>query len=182
MLITEYKRESGQDFPVQIFASDIDAETIARARQCRYPKSIADSVSAERLKLFFKKEGEYYRVSKQIRSMVVFAVQNAIKDPPFSKLDLITCRNLMIYLEPELQKKLLLLFHYSLNPEGFLLLGSAESVGELAHLYQPYNQLQKIFRRIEGPAPCWPLFKVSSSAGPASGPGIPGPRGRKRSR
>jgi len=147
MLIVEYKRETGRNFPVRIFASDIDAEAIAKARLCRYPKSIDACVSAGRLKQFFRKEGDGYRICKEIRGMVVFAVQSVVKDPPFSKLDLISCRNLMIYLEPELQKKILLLFHYALNPDGILLQGSAESAGEVANLFHPWEKKQKIFQR-----------------------------------
>ena len=176
MLIAEYQRESGQNFPVQIFASDIDREAIAKARRCRYPRSIAESIGAERLKLFFRKEGDGYRLSKRIRGMVVFAVQNVIKDPPFSKIDLISCRNLLIYLEPELQKKVLLLFHYALSPDGLLLLGSAESVGELTNLLQPWDKKQKIFRRGEGPSPCWPLVNFPTGTGPLSWSGSPSPK------
>lgn len=171
MLIAEYKRESGREFPVQIFASDIDSEAITRARRCRYPRGIADHVSPERLKLFFRKEGDGYRVSKEIRNMVVFAVQSVIRDPPFSKLDLISCRNLLIYLDSELQKKIILLFHYALNPDGFLLLGSAESVGEFTGLFYPRDKKQKIYRRIENQSPRRPMLHNPTCASPASWPG-----------
>ena len=150
MLIQEYKLETQKIFPVQIFASDIDKEAIDKARQGLYPVNIEADVSAERRKRFFKKEGEHYRINKEIREMVTFAEQSVIKDPPFSRLALISCRNMMIYLEPELQKKVLLLFHYALSPDGLLLLGTAESVGEFTDLFHPYEKKQKIFRRMEG--------------------------------
>ena len=160
MLIQEYKLETKQNFPVQIFASDIDSEAIDKARQGLYPMNIEADVSAERRKRFFKKEGEHYRINKEIRDMVTFAVQSVIKDPPFSKLDLISCRNLLIYLEPELQKKVFLLFHYALNPDGLLLLGTAESVGELTDLFHPFEKKQKIFRHIQQPEPRRVLFDI----------------------
>ena len=102
-----------------------------------YPANIAGDVSAERLRRFFVQEEHGYRVGKEIREMVVFAPQNVIMDPPFTKLDILSCRNLLIYLEPELQKKLLPLFHYSLNPGGILFLGSAETVGAVRRPLRP---------------------------------------------
>src|SRR5690606_38732572 len=102
----------------QLFATDINPEAIEQARQGRYSLNIAADVSPERLQRFFIQEEESYQVGEQIRGMVVFAVQSVIKDPPFSKVDLISCRNLLIYLEPTLQKKVMSLFHYALNPGG----------------------------------------------------------------
>ncbi len=106
------------NFRLQIFATDLDRDAIDKARQGFYPANIAADVSAERLRRFFIKEENGYRVGKEIREMVTFATQNVIMDPPFTKLDILICRNLLIYLTPELQKKLLPLFHYSLNPGG----------------------------------------------------------------
>jgi two-component system CheB/CheR fusion protein len=114
---------------LQIFATDLDRDAIEKARQGVYPDNIAADVSPERLRRFFVQEERGYRVGKEIREMVVFAPQNIIMDPPFTKLDLLSCRNLLIYLSSELQKKLIPLFHYSLNPGGVLFLGSAETVG-----------------------------------------------------
>ncbi|HLO25695.1 MAG TPA: chemotaxis protein CheB, partial [Geobacteraceae bacterium] len=113
-------------FTLQIFATDLDRDAIDKARQGFYPANIAADVSAERLRRFFIKEENGYRVGKEIREIVTFATQNLIMDPPFTKLDILICRNLLIYLTPELQKKLLPLFHYSLNPDGILFLGSSE--------------------------------------------------------
>ena len=124
-------------YSLQIFATDLDKDAIDKARQGVYPANIAGDVSAERLRRFFVKEEHGYQVGKEIREMVIFAPQNLIMDPPFTKLDILSCRNLLIYLAPELQKKLLPLFHYSLNPGGILFLGSAETVGALHRPVRP---------------------------------------------
>jgi two-component system, chemotaxis family, CheB/CheR fusion protein len=114
--------------PVQIFATDLDFEAIAAARRGFYSDGSLENVSAERLQRFFQQVEDGYQVRKKIRDMVVFSPQNLISDPPFSKIDLLCCRNLLIYLEQELQNQLFLQFHYSLNPEGFLFLGNSESI------------------------------------------------------
>lgn len=132
---------------LQIFATDLDPDAIARARQGVYPPNVASDVSAERLKRFFVEDDNGYRVGKEIREMVVFAPQNAIMDPPFTRLDILTCRNLLIYLGPELQKKLLPLFHYSLKPSGILMLGSAESLGGYGDHFAPIDAKARLFRR-----------------------------------
>lgn len=132
---------------LQIFATDLDPDAIAKARRASYPANIVADVSAERLKRFFVEEGEGYRVGKEIRETVVFATQNAIMDPPFTNLDILTCRNLLIYLGPELQKRLLPLFHYSLKPGGILMLGSAESIGNNTELFEPIEATARLFRR-----------------------------------
>jgi excisionase family DNA binding protein len=137
-------------FSVQIFATDLDGDAIAKARQGVYPQNIAGDVSAERLRRFFVKNEHAYRVSQEIREMVVFATQNIIMDPPFTKLDILSCRNLLIYLSPDLQKKLLPLFHYSLNPGGILFLGSAESLGDSAALFAPKGGKTRTYRRLDG--------------------------------
>jgi len=136
---------------LQIFATDLDTNAINSARRACYPANIAADVSAERLKRFFVEEGKGYRVAKEIREMVVFATQNAIMDPPFTHLDIITCRNLMIYLGPELQKKLIPLFHYSLKAGGILMLGSAESVGNFTDLFETLDNSARIFQRGSSP-------------------------------
>jgi chemotaxis methyl-accepting protein methylase len=137
---------------LQIFATDLDPDAIDRARQGLYPASIANEVSSERLTRFFTvEEGGSYRISKEIRQMVVFAQQNVIMDPPFTKLDILTCRNLLIYLGQDLQRKLLPLFHYSLKPGGILCLGSAESIGNFGDLFSPLNSQTRIYRRQQIP-------------------------------
>jgi len=147
IMFTEAMEMLKKHFDIQIFATDIDAESIERARGAAYPESIAADVSDERLKHFFKKEENTYRLKKQIRDMVVFAVQNLIKDPPFSKLDLVSCRNLLIYMDAELQKKIIPLFHYTLNKDGFMFLGSSESIGGFADLFASVDAKWKIFKR-----------------------------------
>ncbi|ACM22127.1 protein glutamate methylesterase CheB and methyltransferase CheR [Geotalea daltonii FRC-32] len=149
-------------FTLQIFATDLDPDAIDKARQGLYPANIAADISPERLHRFFIKEENGYRVGKEIREMVTFATQNVIMDPPFTKLDILICRNLLIYLTPELQKKLMPLFHYSLNPGGVLFLGSAETAGTFAELFAPLNIKSRLFRRRESVSPCEPLaFPVS---------------------
>ena len=117
------------------------------ARAAIYPASIAGDVSAERLKRWFSKEENQYRIKKSIREMVVFAEQSIIKDPPFTKLDLLCCRNLLIYLGPELQKRLIAIFHYSLKPGGILFLGSSEAIGQAHDLFTSLDKKWKIYRR-----------------------------------
>ena len=136
----------------QIFATDIDKEAVDRARQGLYLPTITNDVSPERLHRFFVKDDHGYRVSKQIREMIVFAPQNLIMDPPFTKLDLLCCRNLLIYFTGELQKKLLPLFHYTLNPGGALFLGSSETIGGFQDLFNVIDTKWKIFQRREAPA------------------------------
>ena len=138
-----------QNFTLQIFATDLDRHAVDRARQGLYRESIAADVSPAQLDRFFHKEMQGYRVAKSIREMVIFAPQNLIMDPPFTKLDLLTCRNLLIYFEPALQKKLLPLFHFSLNPGGVLLLGSAESVAGFTDLFTSFPGKSRLFLRRE---------------------------------
>ena len=134
---------------LQIFATDLDRDAIDIARLGVYPANIAADVSPERLKRYFVKEDNRFRISKEIREMVTFATQNIIMDPPFTKLDILICRNLLIYLTPELQKKLLPLFHYSLNPGGALFLGSAETISTFTDLFKPLDLKNRLFRRNE---------------------------------
>jgi two-component system CheB/CheR fusion protein len=136
---------------VQIFATDIDSNAIATARAGIYPASIAADLSPERLARFFIAEpgGNAYRIHKGIRDMLVFSEHSLIKDPPFSKLDLISCRNLLIYLDGDLQKKLIPMFHYALNSGGYLFLGNSETVGEFLDLFVPRDRKQKLYQRRE---------------------------------
>lgn len=146
---------------VQIFATDIDSESIERARAGVFPENIAADVSAERLAQFFRKEEHHYSINKQIRDMIVFAKQDVIKDPPFSRLDLISCRNLLIYFDSELQKTIFPLFYYALHPGGYLLLGSSESVGEFSEQFTVMNKKWKIYQRgsDKGKRPMLPEYK-----------------------
>jgi chemotaxis methyl-accepting protein methylase len=144
-------------FKLQIFATDLDRDAIDKCRQGVYPANIAADVSPERLRRFFVQDGNGYRVGKEIREMVTFATQNLIMDPPFTKLEVLICRNLLIYLTPELQQKLLPLFHYSLNPGGVLFLGSAETVSAFTYLFAPLNIKARLFRRRESVLPAEPM-------------------------
>jgi two-component system CheB/CheR fusion protein len=137
---------------LQVFATDLDREAIEVARQGVYPANIATDVSPERLRRFFVQDDRGFRVNKDIREMVVFAPQNIIMDPPFTKLDVLSCRNLLIYLSPELQKKLIPLFHYALNPGGVLFLGSAETVGGFTSLFGQLDGKTRVYRRLDGAA------------------------------
>ena len=149
ILLVERIEAIKASFTVQLFATDIDSQAIATARAGRYPASIAADLSPERLARFFTAEadGGGYRIHKNIRDLLVFSEQDVIKDPPFSKLDLISCRNLLIYLGAELQKKLIPLFHFALKPDGWLFLGTSEGVGEHEALFRVLVRKAKIFQR-----------------------------------
>ncbi|MBN1590478.1 MAG: PAS domain-containing protein [Pirellulales bacterium] len=137
-----------RQFHAQVFATDIDKDAVDVARAGLYPESILDDVGHERIRRYFTKEDEgHYRVKKSIREMLVFASQDVIKDPPFTKLDLICCRNLLIYLRLELQQKLLPLFHYGLKRDGILFLGSSETIGRMTDLFSVANRKWRLFRR-----------------------------------
>jgi len=137
-----------KDFSVQIFATDLDSEAIDKAREGVFSLNIAKDMSSERLNRYFIEGNRGYQIVKDIRDMVIFAQQNMIKDPPFTKVDIMICRNLLIYLTPEIQKKLIPLFHYSLNSGGFLFLGSAESVGNFTDLFKPLDLKSRIYQRL----------------------------------
>jgi len=133
---------------IQIFGTDInDPVSIEVARAGLYLRNIEAEVSPRRLRRFFTREQAGYRISKQIRELCVFARQNVAADPPFSQLDLISCRNLLIYLSAPLQKRVLPTFHYALNPGGFLVLGTSETVGRFTDLFELINQKCAIYRR-----------------------------------
>lgn len=138
-----------QDFYMQIFATDLDRDAIDKAREGIFPANIAEDISSERLNRYFVKVDRGYQVVKIIRDMVIFAQQNMIKDPPFTKIDILICRNLLIYLTPDLQKKLMPLFHYSLNPGGFLFLGSAEAVGNFTDLFKQLDRKSRLYQRLQ---------------------------------
>lgn len=140
-----------QQINLQLFGTDIDPHAIDKAREGIFPANIAADISQNRLKRFFIKEGAFYRIRKEIRDCVVFSVQDIIRDPPFSKLNLLCCRNLLIYLETEAQKKLIPLFHYTLAPDGVLVLGSSETIGGFNQLFDILDKKWKIYRRLEVP-------------------------------
>lgn len=134
---------------LQIFATDLDADAIDKARAGMFSENIAADVSPERLERFFVKIDTGYQIAKTIREMLIFAPQNCIMDPPFTKLDLLSCRNMLIYFAPELQRKLIPLFHYSLNPGGCLVLGNSESIGSFTHLFRTIDTKARLYRRHE---------------------------------
>jgi len=140
--------KTSKDFSVQIFATDLDIEAIDKAREGIFSVNIAKDMSSQRLNKYFVKVDRGYMVTKEIRDIVIFAQQNMIKDPPFTKIDIMICRNLLIYLTTEIQKKLIPLFHYSLNSGGFLFLGSAESVGNFTDLFKPLDLKSRIYQRL----------------------------------
>ncbi len=147
ILFDEQMQRLGKYYDVQVFATDIDAHAIATARQGYYPANIVADVSPERLKRFFREEDNGYRVKKHIRDMVVFAEQDLIRDPPFSHLDLISCRNVLIYMNRELQRRVLPLFHYALRKAGLLFLGTSESVGHFKNLFKGLDRPAGLYRR-----------------------------------
>lgn len=162
IVFQEYIENLKRDFKIQIFATDIDDVAIEKARKGLYPSSIGEAVSPERLSRFFQQEDGSYRAKKGLRDMVVFAEQNVIQDPPFSKLDLVSCRNLLIYMRPELQKRIIPLFHYALNPGGFLFLGSSETIGEFVDLFEAVDRRWKLYRRKDALSPTPILSDLSA--------------------
>lgn len=163
--LLEYLGDTASNVAIQIFATDIDDEALEKARNGIYPLAIEQDVSQERLLRYFVKMEAGYQISKHIRDMCLFARQNVIKDPPFSKLDLVSCRNLLIYLGPLLQKKVLSLFHYALKPTGFVLLGTAETIGEFADLYRLVDQKCKIYGKKSIATPLQMDFSMPPVAG-----------------
>ena len=145
--LIEFLMHQGMNIPIQIFATDVNEIAIEKARSGIYkPNQVAD-ISPERLQRFFVPIENGYQISKLIREMCVFAKQNLISDPPFSRLDLISCRNVLIYLASPVQKKIVPIFHYSLKPTGFLMLGTSESVGDFAELFAVVDKKYKIYAR-----------------------------------
>jgi two-component system, chemotaxis family, CheB/CheR fusion protein len=143
---------------VQIFGTDLSEVAIQKARSGLYTDSITDEVSPERLQRFFGKLGEHCQISKTIRDLCVFARQDVTRDPPFSRVDLVSCRNLLIYLDHTLQERIISLFHYSLNPDGFLVLGPSETIGRSSELFRLIDGRHKIYRRQPSPARVVPEF------------------------
>jgi two-component system CheB/CheR fusion protein len=161
MIFRECFDVARHQFRVQIYSTDIDDDAIAVARGGVYPSNIAIDVTAERLRRFFTKEETGFRIKKEIREMVVFAVQDMIKDPPFTRLDLLSCRNLLIYFEPELQNRLIPSFHYSLKSGGILFLSPSESIGRFTDLFTPVSRK-------------WKIYSTRQSLSPVRTAGIPG--------
>jgi two-component system, chemotaxis family, CheB/CheR fusion protein len=147
ILMAEHAARIAESPKIQIFASDIDDRAILLAREARYPETITLDVSPTRVRQFFAKEGDHYQIKKQIRETVLFATHNVLRDPPFSKLDLVSCRNLLIYLNHDMQEQILEIFHFALKQEGFLFLGGSESAENLPSLYTPVDKKHRLYRR-----------------------------------
>jgi two-component system CheB/CheR fusion protein len=173
ILLHEQIRKAERTHLVQIFATDLDERAIDVARAGLYPEGISADMSPERLKAFFSREDGAYRIHKSIRDSIVFAPQNVISDPPFTRLDLIVCRNVLIYLDVGAQQTVLPNFHYALLPGGVLFLGSAESVGEAGELFEVINAKHKILRRKEVAKPAHPVLPGATRRRSAAGGGEP---------
>lgn len=150
MAFAEYTEAAGSDIPMQLFATDLNSTAVAKARTAFYPTSIEEHVSPERLQRFFTKEADGYRIAKEIRERCIFSRHNVLGDPPFSRVDLISCRNLLIYMEPVLQQQIMALLHYALKPGGHLWLGRSETAGASRALFDVEDQRNKIFVRRPG--------------------------------
>ncbi|HEU4720972.1 MAG TPA: chemotaxis protein CheB [Gemmatimonadaceae bacterium] len=145
--LLEYARERGVEYSIQVFGTDLSDVAITRARAGIYAESLVADVSPELLDRYFVKEEGGYRITKAVRDLCVFSRQNVVRDPPFSHLDLISCRNVLIYLEPTLQRRVFPIFHYALEPHGLLMLGTAESPGAESKLFEPLHKRHRIYRR-----------------------------------
>ncbi|MCP1305997.1 CheR family methyltransferase [Paenibacillus tyrfis] len=157
MLFHQFNESSAEPYSVKIFSTDLDKDAIAAASQGIYPEAAVTSLPKPWLRRYFTRNGDLYHIDKDIRKMVVFAHHNMVEDPPFSRLDLIACRNLLIYLQSETQRKVLSAFHFALNPDGFMFLGPSETIGRLTHLFVPYDRKWNIFRKKRPPGP-GPVF------------------------
>src|SRR6185503_291900 len=164
---------------IKVFATDMADRALGHARAGVYPGGIESEIDPERLERFFEKDDGVYRIKQPLRECVVFAPQNVLQDPPFSRLDIATCRNLLIYLEPEVQLRVLSLLHFGLREGGALFLGSSETVGAAEGLFELVDKRARIFRRV-GPTrhgdidfPRPPAMRGADGGGPASPGGRP---------
>ena len=148
MLFLEEITATQRNLKLQIFASDIDPDAVAGAREGLYPETIEADVSAPRLARFFVKEDQGYRISSDLRASVIFTVQDLLTDPPFSRIDMVSCRNLLIYLRPEAQAKVLSLFHFALRDGGLLLLGGSETAGGDDSRFEVISKHERLYRHI----------------------------------
>jgi two-component system, chemotaxis family, CheB/CheR fusion protein len=171
--LQEFLGDKAFSVPLQIFGSDVNETSINKARSGLYPENVQSDVSPERLRRFFVKVEGGYRINKNLRDMCIFAQQNLLVDPPFSQMDLICCRNLLIYLEAPLQKNVISLFHYALKPDGFLVLGSAESIGTLSNLFSLEDRANKVYSKRSTairPAVAFSLGRYVEKTGPGTKP------------
>jgi len=162
IVLTEYMEQQGRAFNVQIFGTDLDPQGIALARQGRFPANVAQDVSPARLARFFERNDSAYQIKKEIRERVVFAEHNVVQDAPFAKLDLLSCRNLLIYFDLDFQDRLLPIFHYALRPGGVLFLGESETIGDRLDLFLTIDKKSKFFQRRDGQSDRPPLLAVTT--------------------
>ncbi|MEP7083229.1 MAG: chemotaxis protein CheB [Betaproteobacteria bacterium] len=175
MTFIEASEKASRMRKLQVFATDLNEELLDKARHGLYARSLAQDISPERLRRFFIEEEGGFRINKALREMVVFARHNLVSDPPFSRIDLISCRNLLIYLEPSLQKKAIPTFHYALKPDGILFLGASESIGTFTELFEPVEKKLRIYSR---KAALTPIFERATGNGAAGrGKAVPRIRG-----
>jgi two-component system CheB/CheR fusion protein len=161
---------------IQVFASDLDVAALAVGREGRFPATIEADVSEERLRRFFQREGDHYRVRRELRDIVLFASHSLLRDPPFSRLDMISCRNLLIYLDRQLQHQVCSTFHYALNPGGFLFLGASESADQPPGLFRPIDRDARIYRSavdLREKRPALPILLAPRQTMPMGGPAVP---------
>jgi len=172
MLLCAHAENSAAPVKIQVFATDIDEHALAVGRAGSYPEAIDADVPPARLREFFVKESTHYRIKKEVREKVLFALHNVMRDPPFSRLNLITCRNLLIYLDRDVQADVLRMFHFALNPGGFLFLGSSESADICSNLFSPVDKKHRIYRarEVPGSARQAPMLSSSSFRGQAVQP------------
>jgi two-component system CheB/CheR fusion protein len=147
MAFAEFAEEVGRSVPIQIFATDLNSASIEKARAAVYPKGAVSDLSDERLRRFFVALNGTYRVAKPIRDACIFARHNVLEDPPFSRVDLVSCRNMLIYLDGELQDKVIPILHYALTPGGYLWLGASETIGSYRESFEPLNTRYKVYRK-----------------------------------
>src|SRR4051812_4274575 len=164
ILLREHLAKMDSAPQVQIFATDIDGRALATARVGRYRANIAENISSERLARWFVREGDTYCVVKELREMCIFSQHNVIKDAPFSKLDLVSCRNLLIYLNADLQNRVIPLFHFALLPDRFLFLGNSENVTRHPKLFAPLDRRARLFRKLETGTRLPPEFPITTAA------------------
>lgn len=167
IVLRECMENVKRHFDVQVFGTDLDSNAVDAARVGQFPNGIGVDVSPQRLERFFTRDDSTYRIRKEIREMTIFAPQNVIKDPPFTKLDILSCRNLLIYLNSDLQKRLLPIFHYALKPGGLLMLGPSETIGNCGELFETVDKKWKIFRRKETAIAVHVLPEMPSLQSPA---------------
>ncbi len=164
MLLIERIAATGKACPIQIFATDVDEGALEVGRRGIYPEALLPDLGRKRLERFFTRaDPHHWQVCKQLRETVLFASQNILADAPFSRLDMVSCRNLLIYLEPEAQQKLLQLFHFALNEDGYLVLGPSESIGRQVELYRPVSKKWRIFHRIGTARPTRAGFPIQTN-------------------